>query len=210
MANTLLGAKRKNMTRMTREKNRCDPKNAAVFLDRDGTIIHDRGYLKAPSEVRFFTQAFPALRQLQSHVELFIVTNQLGIAEGVLQPRAVDRVNQHIVSMLADQGIHIRDTYVCPHGREDNCSCRKPKPYFLEQAAQRYGLDLEASFTIGDHPCDIQLAHNVGARGVYVLTGHGQKHRHELPVDTDIAVDIFQAAEKILDLLAALCNSRQA
>jgi len=189
------------MNQITKEQNKIHPKKAAVFLDRDGTLIHDRGHIKDPSEVKFYSQAFPALRQLQQHFELFFVTNQWGIAEGVLRPRAVDRVNQHIVSILADRDIHIRDTFVCPHKYEDNCFCRKPKPYFLEQAARRYGLNLKASFTVGDHPCDIQLADNVGATGVYVLTGHGQKHRHDLPEDTNVVVDILQASECIWALM---------
>lgn len=188
------------MNRRTKVQNKPRPKKAAVFLDRDGTIIHDRGYIKQPSEVTFYSQTFSALRLLQPHFELFVITNQLGIGEGVLQPREVEQVNHYIVSFLADRDIHIRDTYVCPHRHEDHCSCRKPQQYFLEQAADQYGLDLNASFTIGDHLCDVQLADNVGATGVYVLTGHGQKHRHDLPEDTNVAVDILQASECILAL----------
>lgn len=176
------------------------PGKAAVFLDRDGTIIHDRGYLKSPAEVSFYEQTFSALQRLQAHFELFIVTNQVGIAEGMLTPAEVEQVNQHVTSVLAAQGVHIRDTYVCPHRGENDCPCRKPKPYFLKQAAARHGIDLTASFTVGDHPCDVLLGTQVGACGVYVCTGHGSKHVSELPAQTPVCADILAAAKHILSL----------
>jgi D-glycero-D-manno-heptose 1,7-bisphosphate phosphatase len=187
------------MNKTTQKQPTDRSQEAAVFLDRDGTIIHDCGYIKKPSEVVFYPQAFYALRLLQPHFELFIVTNQVGIAKGILKANEVERINQRVASVLADQGVRIRDTYVCTHTREDNCSCRKPKPFFLEQAADRYGIDLKGSFTIGDHTCDVQLAHNAGACGLYVLTGHGSKHTRELPQQTSMLVDIL-AADYVLSL----------
>ncbi|MHC4461665.1 MAG: D-glycero-alpha-D-manno-heptose-1,7-bisphosphate 7-phosphatase [Planctomycetota bacterium] len=172
-------------------------KNAAVFLDRDGTIIEDRGHLRDPSDVVFFSETFDALRKLQEHFHLFIVTNQRGIAEGRITRREANRVNDGIVAALFDRGIKVENVYTCTHRRSDNCRCIKPKPYFLKRAATLYGLDLNGSFTVGDHPHDVQLAKNVGARGVYVLTGHGQKHLPELPEDTEVVTGIMEAAEKI-------------
>jgi len=172
-------------------------KNAAVFLDRDGTIIEDRGHLRDPSEAVFFPETFPALRKLQNYFLLFIVTNQPGIAKGKISRSDANRVNRGIAAALAEGGVEVMDIYVCPHRRSDNCRCIKPKPYFLKRAAALYDLDLGKSFTVGDHPHDIQLAKNVGARGIYVLTGHGQKHLPELPQDTEVAAGIMEAAEKI-------------
>jgi histidinol-phosphate phosphatase family protein len=172
-------------------------KNAAIFLDRDGTIIEDVGHLKDPSKVVFFPETFEALRKLQDYFSLFIVTNQTGVAEGRITLRDVNRVNHSIVCALFERGIKLQDVYTCPHSRSDNCRCIKPKPYFLRRAANLYGLNLNKSFTIGDHPHDIQLARNTGARGIYVLTGHGQKHLAELPHDTEVATGIMEAAEKI-------------
>ncbi len=172
--------------------------NAAVFLDRDGTIIEDRGHLWDPDEVVFFPEAFESLRKLQRHLLLFIVTNQPGVAEGLITRNDVDRVNAHVVAALAEQGVEIRDFYVCPHGRLEQCPCMKPKPYFLREAAERYGIDLSTSFTVGDHPHDVQLAGNAGASGIYVLTGHGLKHLDDVPRDTHIAPGIAEAAEMIL------------
>jgi len=170
----------------------------AIFLDRDGTIIEDQGHLRDPSEVVFFTETFEALQKLQKYYQLFIVTNQSGIAKGVVSQNDVDRVNVHIATTLAEEGITITDMYICPHERLNNCDCIKPKPYFLQKAAKDYHIDLQQSFVVGDHPCDVQLAKNVGARGIFVLTGHGRKHVAELPENTEIASGIMEAAEKII------------
>jgi len=171
---------------------------AAVFLDRDGTIIEDRGHLRDPADVVFFPETFEVLRKLQEHFLLFIVTNQVGVAEGVITRTDVDRINHLIVTAMAERAITVTDVYVCPHGRSDNCLCIKPKPYFLKKASEHYGIDLSASFSIGDHPHDIELARNAGARGIYVLTGHGRKHRTEIPDGSEVVAGIKQAAEKIL------------
>ena len=170
----------------------------AVFLDRDGTIIEDRGHLRDPAQVIFFHDAFDALRRLQEHFLLFIVTNQPGIAEGILSQSDADRVNTCVVAGLAKAGVRITDVYVCPHRRIDGCSCIKPKPYFLQEAAARHQIDLGESFVIGDHPHDVLLARNACATGIYVLTGHGAKHLRELPAGTVVVTGIREAAIHIL------------
>ena len=172
--------------------------NAAIFLDRDGTIIEDRGHLRDPSEVVFFPETFEALQQLQKHFLLFIVTNQPGVAKGVITRGEVNCVNTHVVTTLTEAGVKICDLYVCPHGRSEKCQCIKPKPYFLRKTAKLYGINLNASFTVGDHPHDIELARNVGAKGIYVLTGHGRKHLNELPEDTEIALGMVEVADMIM------------
>lgn len=171
---------------------------AAVFLDRDGTIIEDRGHLADPSQVAFFPETIEALAALQKHFQLFIVTNQSGVGKGLIELEAVRRVNEHVVSALRDRGIEITDTYVCPHRREDNCECIKPRPHFLEKAAAEHGIDLRRSFSIGDHPCDAELAGRVGGQGLYILTGHGEKHRHEVPPGTVVLANLKAAADWIL------------
>ncbi len=166
----------------------------ALFLDRDGTIIEDRGHLRSPSQVAFFPQTIPALRMAQRAFKLFIVTHQPGVAEGVIGTDGVARVHASILARLAQHGIHIERVYYCPHRRSEGCRCIKPNPYHLFEAARQYGIDLRRSFVIGDHPHDVGLAMNAGATGIYVLTGHGEKHRHELPPDTIVASDIWEAA----------------
>ena len=107
-----------------------DIKKKAVFLDRDGTIIHDNGYLSDTAQVEFFPDTFEALKRLQSEYELFIVTNQSGISKGITAEEDVQKVNDYIDGILRSHGIIIREWMVCPHQTEDNCACKKPKPFF--------------------------------------------------------------------------------
>lgn len=170
----------------------------ALFLDRDGTIIEDRGNLGSPSQVAFFNETFSALRQAAHDYLLFIITNQQCIAEGAVSRQQVDQVNRHVVQVLKKEGVPIREVYVCPHTKEDMCGCRKPRPYFLHKARQDYQLDLSSSFVVGDHPSDVLCATSAGAQGIYVLTGHGKKHRPELAPNTLIVQGIDDAIAYIL------------
>jgi histidinol-phosphate phosphatase family protein len=176
----------------------CTPR-PAVFLDRDGTIIEDRGYLSEPRQVVFFPDTVPALRRLQERFDLFIVTNQSGVAKGIVSSGDVDRVNAYVASCLAEAGVRIVETYVCPHNRADGCACIKPEPFFLRKAEAEHGIDLARSFVIGDHPHDIEFAVRVGAAAVYVLSGHGLKHRDELTRDIPVVPGISAAAQLILE-----------
>jgi len=177
----------------------------ALFLDRDGTIIEDRGHLRSPSEVVFFADTVPALARLREHFRFFIVTHHSGIAGGLVTAEEAARVNDYVVEELRKHGIVISDVYCCPHLREDRCACIKPNPYFLRQAAERYNLHLAASFVIGDHPHDVVLAENAGGAGIYVLTGHGVKHRREIPAFKAVVPGIHEAA----DWIFAVCAARQ-
>ena len=170
----------------------------AVFLDRDGTVIEDRGVLAEPSDVVFFPDTVDALRRLQDRFLLFLVTNQPGVARGAITLEHVDRVNAGVLSHLVKHGVTITAVYVCPHQRSDGCSCSKPSPYFLHEAAEEHAVDLRRSFTVGDHPHDVEFARAVGARGVYVRTGHGEKHLSELPAGEIVVSGIGEAADWIL------------
>ena len=170
----------------------------AVFLDRDGTIIEDCGDLSNPAQVVFFKDTVPALRLLADHFALFIVTNQSGVAKGTITIEDVQRVNDYVEKYLAGEGAPIAATYVCPHQRSTSCLCIKPNPYFLKEAEREFGIDLRRSFAIGDHPHDVELATRVGATGIYVLSGHGMKHRADIAVQTIIVDGIREATERIL------------
>jgi D-glycero-D-manno-heptose 1,7-bisphosphate phosphatase len=172
----------------------------AVFLDRDGTIIEDRGDLSEPAQVVFFKDTVSSLRRLSDHFMLFIVTNQSGVAKRTVTIEDVQRVNAHVKSYLAAHGVPIAATYVCPHHRASGCQCIKPNPYFLKQAEQDFRIDLRRSFVIGDHPHDVDLATQVGATGLYVLSGHGMKHRGELSVHALVVEGIHEATEQILEM----------
>ncbi len=180
---------------MKNNKNRF---RRAVFLDRDGTIIEDRGDLSHPSQVVFYDDTVPSLQRLQEKFELFLVTNQSGVAKGVISIEDVERVNTYVVGHLAEFGIRIVNTYVCPHARIDNCRCIKPKPYFLRKAERDHQIDLKRSYVIGDHPHDAEFGKNVNANAIYLLSGHGIKHRDELDDDTVVVNGIREAVELIL------------
>lgn len=173
-------------------------KHPAVFLDRDGTLIDDAGFLRDVSQVEFYPQSFAALRRLNDFL-LFIVTNQSGIAKGHINTEEARTVNDYVVRRFAEEGSSIRAVYCCPHQRSDGCECMKPNPYFLRIAADEFEIDLARSFVVGDHPSDVELAHAVGAKGIYVLTGHGHKHRAELQVPSIVVADIGAAVEAILE-----------
>jgi histidinol-phosphate phosphatase family protein len=172
-------------------------KQPGIFLDRDGTLIEDAGFLRDVAEVHFYPQTFSALRRLRDFV-LFIVTNQSGIAKGDIAAAEARAVNDYVVRCFEEEGIRIRAVYCCPHQRTDHCECMKPKPYFLKLAERVHEIDLGRSFVVGDHPSDAELGHGAGAKSIYVLTGHGVKHRSDLQVPASIVADIGAAAELIL------------
>ncbi|MDC7126389.1 MAG: L-threonylcarbamoyladenylate synthase [Spirochaetales bacterium] len=170
----------------------------AVFLDRDGTIIQDSGYIGTTDKVEMFNNTIETLLRLQKEYELFIVTNQSGIGKGLITEEEAENVNNYIDKILKDSGVNIKEWYTCPHKTEDNCKCKKPQPFFIEKAAKDFGIDPAASWVIGDHPHDVDFAANAGAKGLYVLTGHGGKHLKELPADVEIFHNISEAADRIL------------
>jgi len=167
-------------------------KQKAVFLDRDGTLIEDRGFITDTKQVVFLPGVFETLQKLQKRFLLFIVTNQNPEYVTDIQ---VSEINRYIQRCLAEEGILIQEIYVCNHLKTAQCECRKPSTYFLEKAAGQYDIDLQQSFVIGDHPSDIQLALNAEASGIYVLTGHGRKHRNEIPAGTFVVADITRACQ---------------
>lgn len=172
--------------------------HGAVFLDRDGTIIEDRGYLSDPAEVVWYEETVSSLFRLSECFHLFMVTNQDGVAKGRISMEAVDRVNAYVASVLERHGAPIAAIYVCPHDQGSGCRCGKPSPYFPLKAERDFRIDLGRSFVVGDHPQDVELAENAGATGIYVLTGHGRKHREEIPGGTIVVDGIGEAAEQIL------------
>lgn len=166
----------------------------AVFLDRDGTLIEDRGYLRSPDEICFYPKTVSALKRLQTRFELFIVTNQSGISRGLQTEQEVKEVNGFVFDWLKNQGVHIRAVYTCPHQRKDGCFCIKPHPHFARQAAEQFGISQECSFAIGDHPHDVEFGRRFGGTGLYVLTGHGEKHLDELPSGELVFTDLDEAS----------------
>jgi len=121
----------------------------AIFLDRDGTVNEDAGYICTPDKLVFIPGAIEALRLLQKRFLLFIVTNQSGIGRRIFSEKAFVRFTAYFKSLLAGNGVDIQHTYYCPHTKQEGCRCHKPKPYFLKEAARRFNIDLRRSYVIG-------------------------------------------------------------
>jgi D-glycero-D-manno-heptose 1,7-bisphosphate phosphatase len=143
----------------------------AAFLDRDGTIIEDIGYLRDPAEVRLLP-GVPAAIQLLNHNDLpvVVVTNQSGIARGLLTLDQYRATEQRVDELLAIEGARLDAHYFCPHLPEMNgpCDCRKPGSLLYRQAAERFGLDLSRSWWVGDRLRDVLPAETFGGRGILV------------------------------------------
>ena len=147
-----------------------DALSAAVFIDRDGTIMEDRDYCSNPSEVKLFPGALEALRRLKSNgFKLIIITNQSGIGRGLLTLEQYRTVESEVVQQLGT-GL-VDGTYFCPHVPGQNCNCRKPAPGMVLQAAREHQINLSRSFLIGDKETDVECGLNAGVHVIRVETG---------------------------------------
>jgi D-glycero-D-manno-heptose 1,7-bisphosphate phosphatase len=154
----------------------------AVFLDRDGTINEQMGYINHISRFQLLPGVAAAIRQLNDrNIPVVVVTNQSGLARGYFPPDLLLAVHEKMRALLAEQGAHVDGIYICPHHPEAkkeeyrlNCECRKPKPGLLLQAAREMGLDLAGSFVVGDRWSDLKTAAACGAVPLLVLTGYGR------------------------------------
>jgi len=154
----------------------------AIFLDRDGTLSHEVGYVNHPSRFRLYPWSVGAVRAInQAGWLAVIVTNQAGVARGYFPEVVVDEVNGRLRESMAAGGARLDGLYVCLHHptvgeppyRRD-CDCRKPRPGMLRRAEEELGADLARSWVVGDRLSDVQLAWSVGARGALVLSGYGK------------------------------------
>lgn len=182
----------------------------AVFIDRDGTLSEEVGYVNHPSRFRLFPFSAEAIRRLNRAGWLaIIITNQAGIARGYFSEDLVLEVHRLLRERLESEGARLDAIYYCPHHpsvgeppyRQD-CDCRKPKPGLVQRAARDLAIDLTRSWMIGDRYSDIELARNAGLRAAFVLTGYGlgeweyQRARWEHMPDL-IAPNLLEAVERI-------------
>ena len=182
----------------------------AVFLDRDGTMIHDVGYLSRLEDVRWFPWTIDAVRLLnRAGFLVFVITNQGGIGLGLCTEATVHAVHAAMGSDLENSGASVHGWYFCPHhpravvpALRIDCSCRKPRPGLIHAAERDHEVDLAGSFVAGDKAIDMQLAAAIGARGVLVRTGYGEselrRHADHVPGAAHVAADLMEATSWIL------------
>jgi len=153
-------------------ESRTNGARAAVFVDRDGTLIEDVHYIRRPEDVRLVPGAAAALRRLnEAGIPVVVVTNQSAIGRGLTSEADYHAVRMRLDAALAAEGAHVDASYFCPHGPADACRCRKPGTELFERAARDLDLDPARSFFIGDRLRDIQPAAELGGRGVLVPSG---------------------------------------
>jgi D-glycero-D-manno-heptose 1,7-bisphosphate phosphatase len=186
-------------------------KRRAVFIDRDGTISEEVGYVNHPSRYRVFPFAAAAIKLLNEAGRLAVlVTNQAGVARGYFKEDVIAAVHDLLARELERNGARLDAVYYCPHHpsvgeppyRAD-CDCRKPKPGLITRAAADLDIDLAGSWMIGDRYGDVELARNAGTRSALVLTGYGRGEfeyqrdawRHEPDL---IAENLLEAVREIL------------
>lgn len=178
-------------------------KRAAVFLDRDGTIAEEMGYVNHLSRFSIYPYAAAAIRRLnRAGLPVIVVTNQSGVARGFFAESLIGKIHEKMKSELAAGGARVEAIYYCPHIRDDNCECRKPLPGMLEQAAREHALDLSASTLVSDRYDDISMAQTAGCRGILVLSGYGRGeyewHRQSWTRQPDQVVEDLSAAVDII------------
>jgi len=164
-----------------------------VFLDRDGTLNYDPGYLKIAADLKLLAGVGPALARLKkAGAKLVVVTNQSGVGRGLMTLKDLEAVHARLQGLLEQEDAALDAIYFCPHHPDDGCHCRKPNVGMVERAVSELQLDLQRSYLIGDHARDIQLAHRVGARAILLTPA---------PLDAQ-TLDRLKVEEAMPDALA--------
>ena len=196
--------------------------NRAVFIDRDGTISEEVGYINHASRFRLFPYSAAALKQLHENGYLAIViTNQAGVARGYFSEDMVQQIHRRMTDELTAGGAALDAIYYCAHhplvGEPPyrlDCDCRKPKPGLLLRAARDFDIDLAKSWMVGDRYGDIELAANAGVKSALVLSGYGrgewEHQRDNWTIKPDlVAADLLEAVRLIGNPDAVVSTSRK-
>lgn len=145
-------------------------KKPVIFLDRDGTINDDPGYLSDPAQFILLPGALEGMAALQAKgFELIVITNQSGIGRGYFNQADLNQVHARMCQLLAAAGITLRGIYICPHAPEEQCNCRKPLTGLIEQACAEHEIDLSRSWMVGDKEADVQLGINLNLRTAQII-----------------------------------------
>ena len=174
----------------------------AVVLDRYGTLVDDPGYVHRIRDFKLLPGVVQGLKKLSKEFIFIIITNQSGIGRGIHTEDDMHNFNKKLIEELKKSSINIKKIYYCPHTPEQLCECRKPSDKYIRDAKKAFNIDLKNSWAVGDHPHDVEMGTKAGIKSVYLLTGHGTKHKEDLQkrnIKPDfIAKDFLQATEFIL------------
>ena len=198
------------------------PLNIAVFIDRDGTINEEVGYVDSIERFHILPAVSQAILRLnENNIPAIVITNQSGIARGYFSADFVTKLHDCMIKELEKQNCRVSGIYVCPHHPDEGCACRKPKPGMLLKAAKDYSITLHNSYVIGDKIIDIKTAHSVGAKGILVLTGYGAEEIKSLTKNSAnnspnnledrpdyVAANLYEAVEWIIK--EVLSNEKRA
>ena len=184
----------------------------AVFVDRDGTISNEVGYIRDPDQFQLMPKSAEAVKLIhESGLKIIVITNQAGVAKGFFTEEMVDQVNKKMEKLLSVQGAYLDGIYYCPHHPEGvvesyrkTCDCRKPASGLLEQASREHDIDLTVSYMVGDKLTDMECANKAGVKGILVLTGYGKDvHKKIESLNTKkpeyVEDDLFDAAKWIIN-----------
>ncbi|MEJ6951183.1 D-glycero-alpha-D-manno-heptose-1,7-bisphosphate 7-phosphatase [Natronospora cellulosivora (SeqCode)] len=185
--------------------------NIAVFMDRDGTVSKEIGYVNHPARYELLPRTAAAIKKLnRAGIKAILTTNQAGVARGYFKEEMILRVHEKLEKLLEEKEAYLDAIYYCPHHPDlgegkyrQDCDCRKPKPGLLNRGKEEFDLDLSRSYMIGDKISDVEVGQKVGAKGILVLTGYGlgalEYEREEWNVEPDyIAKDLLDAVKWIL------------
>ncbi|MBP2637475.1 MAG: histidinol phosphatase related enzyme [Firmicutes bacterium] len=181
-------------------------KQAAAFLDRDGTINVDKGYFYRSQDFEFEPGSIEAIRLLnKAGYRVFVISNQAGIALGHFNEEQVDELHNWLTEELKQYDAHIDAFYYCPHHPKlgighykTSCECRKPSPGLLLKAADEWGIDIEQSYMIGDHNSDVEAGRAAGVKPIFVRTGHGDHEEQYVALDIPRAANLYKAVTKYI------------
>jgi len=178
--------------------------NRAVFLDRDGTINEEVGYVNHVGRFWLLPRVGEAIRLLNQHeFKTVVITNQSGAARGYFVESLIHEVHQKMRTLLSKEGAHLDGIFYCPHHPDQKCHCRKPETGLIEEAAKELDIDCSHSYMVGDRRGDIEFANKIGAKGILVLTGYGRGEWENFRGDWNtkpsyVAEDLYEAVRWIL------------
>jgi len=168
-----------------------------IFLDRDGVINEDFGYIHKIKNFKFIPGAIESCKYFLSlGYQIIVVTNQSGIGRGLYKEDDFHALNEWMLDKFQQEGVSILDVFFCPHGPDDNCNCRKPKPGLFKNAQEKYDIDMNKSWMIGDKEADIQAANRAGiSQTIIVRSGH---KINEKETRASFVIDSILDAQKLI------------